>query len=194
MFSRSGNSFLIFLLSYVRVTSKIQFNFRYKRYLKVPMILSYGFSQFLQYLCFRGQGIHCWHSQWAAVFGWPRKSKSTSGTGGTRRYWWLCFIDFWNVFTVYVFEVKESIPRSMEFQSLGPCTRKWLYGNVSMLAKEFSCMLIWNFCSKYAPKRLVSDYFISQKSFSFWGTSSPRPPTKFYTPTKFNNSVTPNNY
>ena len=60
MFSRSRNSFMIFLLSYqVRVTLKIQVNFRYRRYLKVLMILSYGFSQFLQYLCFRGQGIHC---------------------------------------------------------------------------------------------------------------------------------------
>ena len=54
-----------------------------------------------------------------------------------------------------------------------------LCGNGSMLAKEFSCMLIWNVCSKYAPKRLVSDYFISQKSFSFWGTKSPRPLTSF---------------
>ena len=60
MFSRSRNSFMIFLLSYqVWVTLKIQVNFRYRRYLKVLMILSYGFSQFLQYLCFRGQGIHC---------------------------------------------------------------------------------------------------------------------------------------
>ena len=36
MFSRSGNSFLIFLLSYhVRVTLKIKVNFRFRRYLKV---------------------------------------------------------------------------------------------------------------------------------------------------------------
>ena len=53
MFSRSGNSFLIFLLSYhVRVTLKIKVNFRFRRYLKVLMILSYGFSQFLQYSMF----------------------------------------------------------------------------------------------------------------------------------------------
>ena len=38
-----------------------------------------------------------------------RKSGSTFGTKGTRRYWWLCLIDFWNFFTIYVFEVKESI-------------------------------------------------------------------------------------
>ena len=45
MFSRSGNSFRIFLLSYhVRVTSKISVNFRYRRYLKVLMIASYKFS------------------------------------------------------------------------------------------------------------------------------------------------------
>ena len=29
---------------------------------EVLMILSYEFLKFPQYLCFRGQGIHCWHS------------------------------------------------------------------------------------------------------------------------------------
>ena len=83
MFSRSRNPLLTFLLSYhVRVTSKIQVNFRYRRYSKVLMILCYKFLKFLQYSCFRGQEIHCWHSYWATMFGWPRKSRSTSGTGG----------------------------------------------------------------------------------------------------------------
>ena len=49
----------------------------------VLMILSYKFLKFLHYLYFRGQGIHCWHSYWAPMFGWPRKSRSTSGSGGT---------------------------------------------------------------------------------------------------------------
>ena len=54
MFSRVRNPFLIFLLSYhVLVTSKIQVNFRYRRYLKVLMIVSYEFLKFLHYLCFR---------------------------------------------------------------------------------------------------------------------------------------------
>ena len=54
--------FLIFLLSYhVRVTSKIQVNFWYRRYLKLLMIVSYEFSKFLHYLCFRGRGIHFWY-------------------------------------------------------------------------------------------------------------------------------------
>ena len=84
MFSRSRNPLLTFLLSYhVRVISKIQVNFRYRRYSKVLMILCYKFSKFLQYSCFRGQEIHCWHFYWATVFGWPWKSRSTSGTGGT---------------------------------------------------------------------------------------------------------------
>ena len=110
MFSRARNPFLTLLLSYhVRVTLKIQVNFQYKRFSEVLMILSYEFPQFLQYLCFQGQGIHCWHSYWATMFGWPRKSRSTSGTRGTRRYWWLSLINFWNFFTIYVFEVKESI-------------------------------------------------------------------------------------
>ena len=110
MFSRVRNPFLTLLLSYhVWVTSKIQVNFRYRRYLKVLMIVSYKFLKFLHYLCFRGQGIHFWYSYWATMFGWPRKSRSTSGTGGTWRYWWLCLINFWNFFTIYVFEVREFI-------------------------------------------------------------------------------------
>ena len=110
MFSRSGNPLLIFLQSYhVWVTSKIQVDFRFNTYSEVLVIVSCRFLKFLHYLCFWGQGIHCWHSYWATMFGWPRKSRSTSGTGGTRRYWWLCLIDFWNFFTIYVFEVKESI-------------------------------------------------------------------------------------
>ena len=26
-----------------------------------------------------------------------------------RRYWWFCLMNFWNFFSIYVFEVKESI-------------------------------------------------------------------------------------
>ena len=110
MFSRVRNPFLISLLSYhVSLTSKIQANFRYKRNLKVLMIVSYEFLKFLHYSCFRGWGIHFWYSYWATMFQWPRKSRSTSGTGGTWRYCWLCPIDFWNFLTIYVFEVGESI-------------------------------------------------------------------------------------
>ena len=55
MFSRSGNSLLIVLQSYfVWVTTKLQVNFRFKGDSKVLMIVSYGFSQFLYYLCFQG--------------------------------------------------------------------------------------------------------------------------------------------
>ena len=110
MFSRVRNPFLIFLLSYhVSVTSKIQVNFRYRRYLKVLTIVSYEFLKFLHYLCFWDWGIHFWYSYWATMFWWPQKSRSTSGTGGTWRYCWLCLIDFWNFLTIYVFEVGESI-------------------------------------------------------------------------------------
>ena len=168
MFSRSRNPLLTFLLSYhVRVTSKIQVNFRYRRYSKVLMILSYKFLEFLQYSCFQGQEINCWHFYWATMFGWPRKSRSTSGTEGTddsvlwifeissmfmfsrsrnplltfllsyhvrvtskiqvnfryrstRRYWWLCLINFWHFFTIYVFEVKQpNFDISTELPCLG---------------------------------------------------------------------------
>ena len=168
MISRSRNPLLTYLLIYhVWVTSKIQVNFRYRRYSKVLMILSYKFLKFLQYsclwcqeihcwyftelpclsdfenlgqlpvqkvlmivsyeflkflqyLCFRGWGIRFWYSYWATMFEWPRKSRSTSGTGGTRRYWWLCFIHFLHFFTIYVFEVKQpSFDISTELSCLG---------------------------------------------------------------------------
>ena len=60
-FSRSRNPFFAVSQSYhVWMTSKIQNNFRFKRY--------------------------------------------------TQRYWWLCLMDFHNIFTIYVFEAKQSIP------------------------------------------------------------------------------------
>ena len=65
--------------------------------------------KFLHYVCFWDQGVQCRHSYWATMFGKPRKSRSTSGSTGTRRYWWLCLIDSHSFFTIYVFEVKESI-------------------------------------------------------------------------------------
>ena len=87
---------------------------------EVLMILSYKFFKFLQYLCFRGQGIHYWHSYWATLFGWPRKSGSTSGSRATPRYWWLCLMDFHNIFTIYVFKVRESFADiSTELPCLG---------------------------------------------------------------------------
>ena len=43
------------------------------------------------------------------MFGWPRKSRSTSGFAGAQRYWLLGFTDFRNFFIPYVSEVKESI-------------------------------------------------------------------------------------
>ena len=110
MLSRVRNPFLTLFLSYhVSMNSKIQVNFRYRRYLKVLMIVSYEFSKFLQYLCFRGWGIYFWYSYWATMFRWPRKSRPIFGTRGTWRYWWLCLMNFRNVFTIYVFEGGESI-------------------------------------------------------------------------------------
>ena len=109
MFSRSGNPLLIFLQSYhVWVTSKIQVDFRFKTYSEVLVNVSYRFLKFLNYSCFWGQWIHCWYFYKATMFGWPQKSRYTSGSTRTRRYWWLCLVEFWNFFTIYVFEVRES--------------------------------------------------------------------------------------
>ena len=71
------------------------------------MIVSYEFLQFLHYLCFRGWGIHFWYSYWATTFRWPQKSRSTSGTGGTWRYCWLCLINFWNFLHYLCFRGRE---------------------------------------------------------------------------------------
>ena len=46
------------------------------------------------------------------LFGWPRKSRSTSGFAGARRYWLLSLVDFRIFFIPYIFEVGESISRS----------------------------------------------------------------------------------
>ena len=76
---------------------------------KVLMILSYEFLKFSDYSCFRGQGIHCWYFYRATLFQLPRKSRSTSGSRVPQRYCWFYLMDFHNFFTIYVFEVKESI-------------------------------------------------------------------------------------
>ena len=76
---------------------------------KVLMILSYKLFKFSDYSCFRGQEIHCWYFYRATLFELPRKSRSTSGSRVPQRYWWLYLMDFHNFFTIYVFEVKESI-------------------------------------------------------------------------------------
>ena len=75
---------------------------------EVLVILSYKFLKFSHYSCCWGQGIHCWYFYIATMFRWPRKSRLTSGPTRTRRYWWLCLVDFWNFFTIYVFEVSKS--------------------------------------------------------------------------------------
>ena len=117
MFSRVRNPLLAFLLSYhVWVTE----NPGQLPVWEVLIIMSYKFVKFLQYLCFRGQGIHYWHSYWATLFGWPRKSGSTSGSRATQRFWWLCLMDFHNIFTIHVFKVRESFADiSTELSCLG---------------------------------------------------------------------------
>ena len=106
MFLRSRNPMPTFLLIYhVRVTLKIQVNFRYRRYLKVLMILSYGFSQFLQYLCFRGQGIHCRHSYELLCL----SDLENQGQLPVQGVLMILSCDFPNFFSIHVFEVKESI-------------------------------------------------------------------------------------
>ena len=110
MFLRPRSQLPTFLLSYhVWVTSKIQVNFRFNRYSKVLMILSYRFSQFRHYLCFRGQRILFWHYWWATMLEKSRKSRSTSGSRGSQRYWSFCLMNFWNFFTIHVLRSRNPL-------------------------------------------------------------------------------------
>ena len=96
---------------YVRVTLKIQVNFRFCRNSRVLTVGSYGFSLFLHSLRFRDQGIYFSRCHKATMFGWPRKSRSTSGFGGTPGYCWFGLMDFSNSNNPYDFDVKESVFR-----------------------------------------------------------------------------------
>ena len=51
------------------MTSKIQVDFRFNTYSEVLVIVSCRVLKFLHYLCFWGQGILCWHSYSATMFG-----------------------------------------------------------------------------------------------------------------------------
>ena len=80
MFSRSRIPLLTFLLSYhIRMTSKIQINFRYRRYWWFCLMDFWNFSTIY---VFEVMECHCWYSYLATAFGWPRKSGSTSGSRG----------------------------------------------------------------------------------------------------------------
>ena len=54
--------------------TKIQVDFRFNMYSQVLVIVSCRFLKFLHYLCFWGQGIHCWHTHWASMFEGPQYS------------------------------------------------------------------------------------------------------------------------
>ena len=106
MFSRSRNPLLTFPMScYVWVTSKIEVNFRYRRYSKVLMIVSYRFWNFFTVYVFEVKESIADIPNFLHV----RMTSKIQVNFRFRRYWWFCLIRFWNFFTVYVFEVRESI-------------------------------------------------------------------------------------
>ena len=76
-------------------------------------------------LCFRGQGIHFWHFHRAAMFVWPRKSRSTSGsTSDSCVNCGYCFgcMYFCYFVILYVIEVKESIILHFAVSQSYPCS------------------------------------------------------------------------
>ena len=138
------NPLLIFLLSYhVPVTSKIQVNFGFKRFSEVLMILSYEFSQFLNYLCFQDQGIHCWHSYWATMFVWPRKSKSTSGSRGTLRYLLMIVSYGFSQFLQYLYMFSRS---SYSLLAILPSYHVWMTSKISANPGTGGTLRYWWLC------------------------------------------------
>ena len=98
MFSWVRNPFLTLLLScHVWVTSKIQINFRYRRYSEVLMILSYKFWNFFIIHVFKDKKIHCWYSLLSYHVCVTSKSRLTSGSRGLRGtddcVLWICVCD-----------------------------------------------------------------------------------------------------
>ena len=129
------------------------------------MIVSYEFLIFFHYLCFRGWGIYFWYSYWATMFRWPQKSRSTSGTGGTRRYWWFCLINFWNFFSIHVFEVKKFIA---DIPTRLPCLGD--LKNLGQLPVQRVLMIVsyefWNFFTIYVFEGEGIHFW-----YSYWATS-----------------------
>ena len=120
MFSGSRNPLPIFLTSYhVRMTSKIQVNFRF------------------------------------------------------RRYWWFCLISFWNFFTVYVFEVEESIDDiPTELTCLGDLKNLGQLPIQEVLRDTDDCVL-WNFIISqlYMFSRTRNPLLTFLLSYLLWVTS-----------------------
>ena len=175
MFFGSRNPFLAVSQSYhVWVTSKIQINFRFYMCSMVLMIGSYGFSQFFYFPRFWGWGIYFWQFHEAIMFGWLRKSRSTSGFTGAQGYWWLRLMDFRNFFISYVFEVEESI--FVSFTKLVLCSGDLENLDqlpVSQVLKGTDDCVLWIFVISSFPTFLRSKNLFLKvlQSWHVWMTS-----------------------
>ena len=139
MFSKSRNSFFSILRCYrVWVTSKIQVNFRFCRCFRVLMIEPYEFPWFSYSPRFRGQGIHLSQFLKATLFGWPRNSRSTSGSAGTRGYWLLTLID--SIFVHSSFPT-SSRSRNLFFDFL-QSNRVWVTSITHANFRCYSCSMV----------------------------------------------------
>ena len=98
------------MLGWLCMTLIIQVNFRYRRYSeRYWWFCLIDFHNFLTIYVLEVKQFIVGIPTKLPCLGDLRNSRLTSGTGGTRRYWWLCLIDFHNFFTIYAFGVKESI-------------------------------------------------------------------------------------
>ena len=151
-FSKSRNPLLTFLLSYhVCVISKIQVNSQFEKYWWFCLM---NFWNFLTIHVFGvKESITDISTELSCLGDLENPGRQASGSTRTRRYWWLCLVDFLNFFTIHVFEVRESfadIPTEL------PCLGKLENSGHLPVQEVFEVtqtFVPWQKCSKFISNR-----------------------------------------
>ena len=124
----------------------------------VLLIWSSQKFEFMTIFMFLRAGNPFWHYYWATMLGWPRKSRSTSGTGGTWRYWWIfeIFLLFMfsrvrNPFLIFLLSYYVSVTSKIQVNFRYRGYLKILLIVIYLFYFIFSLCLIdfWNFLTIY---------------------------------------------
>ena len=107
------------------------------------------------------------------MFEKSRKSRSTFGSRESQRYWSFCLMNFWNFFTIHVFEVEESIadiPTRLSY--LGDLKKLGQLPVREILRGSDDCVL-WNFAisSIYMFSMSGNHLLTFLLCYYVWGTS-----------------------
>ena len=125
-------------------------------------------------LCFQSQRIRFLHFYRAAMFVWPRKSKSTScstsDSGVNLGYWWLSCLYFCCFVIFHVFDVKES------FCAVLRSYHVWVISKIQVNSRFCKCLRIlifwglWIFVIPFSPMSMKSKnpFFAVPMSCHVW--------------------------